>query len=591
MLDVHDNHLFSRIHTAKVDQLAKHEIRLSVCGRLTPIDRICDYVEFWQTIELICSNGNSRLRALSEKTCFMKSCWLFFVAFCYLIPQSKCAGDTLDVIRQRGTLIWGADQEGGGPFVLPAPEDPTKLIGFEVELAELIAAHLGVKAQFAQGQWDKLPDLLTRGDIDCVLNGYEWTPARAAAFGTSVPYYIYELQLLGRKDDLSLRSWSDVKQTEDGRKKRIAVLGGSAAYEYLETKYADSVDIVNFDGATDAMRGVELGVDGIDGNLQDLPVWTYFQEGFPALEAVGEPIGRGYYVALTRKSDERLRTEINIAILKALQDGSLRRILEKYRIWNLTQAQRALEIDSLGNFVGDNARTINADSTANGTESYEAVRGWKVVTQRGGLLLRASIVTVGLAVVAMPLAVLIGLGLSLARLFGPRWLAWLAIGYIEVVRGTPLVLQLYVIFFLLPEIGISIHAFWAGVLGLAINYSAYEAEIYRAGLQAIPRGQMEASLSLGMSRWLALRRIILPQATQLVIPPVTNDFIALFKDTAICSVITVVELSKGYYIHARSTGAIVELGILTAILYLAMSYPLSLLAGQLERRMRQERPA
>jgi polar amino acid transport system substrate-binding protein len=159
---------------------------------------------------------------------------------------------------------------------------------------------------------------------------------------------------------------------------------------------------------------------------------------------------------------------------------------------------------------------------------------------------------------------------------------------VELVRGTPLVLQLYVIFFLLPELGISVNAFWAAVAGLAINYSAYEAEIYRAGLQAIPRGQMEAALALGMNRRLALRRIIIPQATRLVIPPVTNDFIALFKDTAVCSVITVVELSKQYYIQARSTGAIVELGLLTALLYLAMSYPLSILAAKLERRLSKE---
>ena len=132
---------------------------------------------------------------------------------------------------------------------------------------------------------------------------------------------------------------------------------------------------------------------------------------------------------------------------------------------------------------------------------------------------------------------------------------------------------------------LTINAFTAAVTGLAVNYSAYEAEIYRAGIQAIPKGQLEAALSLGMSRSLTLRRIIIPQATRLVLPPMTNDFIALFKDTAVCSVITVVELSKQYYIQARSAGAIVELGILTALLYLAMSYPLSLLAGRLERRL------
>ncbi|MCA9063063.1 MAG: transporter substrate-binding domain-containing protein, partial [Planctomycetaceae bacterium] len=119
-------------------------------------------------------------------------------------------GDRLEQIRERGTLIWGADQEGGGPFVYPSEDDPTQLVGFEVELAELIAQHLAVTPRFEQGQWDKLPELLDRGDVDIVLNGYEWSPVRAQRYGTSIPYYIYELQLLGRKDDTSLTSFEDL---------------------------------------------------------------------------------------------------------------------------------------------------------------------------------------------------------------------------------------------------------------------------------------------------------------------------------------------------------------------------------------------
>ena len=110
-------------------------------------------------------------------------------------------------------------------------------------------------------------------------------------------------------------------------------------------------------------------------------------------------------------------------------------------------------------------------------------------------------------------------------------------------------LQLFVLFYLLK-----LPPWVAGIAGLAINYSAYEAEIYRAGLQAIPAGQMEAALALGMSRAMALRRVIVPQAVRIVIPPVTNDFIALFKDTSVCSVITLVELTKQYSILANSTG-------------------------------------
>jgi polar amino acid transport system substrate-binding protein len=503
------------------------------------------------------------------------------------------AQDTLSAIRDRGVLVWGADREGGGPFVYPREDDPEQIQGFEVEIAEYLAGKLGVRAEFAQGQWDKLPDMLDRGDLDIVLNGYEWTPARAEYFGTSVPYYIYELQLLGRKGDSTLTSWQDVAVPPAGTKKRICVLGASAAEDYLRENYPDTVEIVTFDGATDAMRAVELAVDGLDANLQDGPVTVFYRNDYPLLTHVGEPVGRGYYVVLVRKGDDELLAAINEAIIAGLRDGSLRKILEEYGLWNETQSRRALETTETGGFVGD--LIADGETGAEGEESTAAPhvrtvqRGWEVIRSRGPILLAATKVTLLLAVMSMPLAILWGLLIALGRLYGPAVLRWPLTAYVELVRGTPLVLQLYVIYFLLPEIGVSIPRFWSGVLGLAINYSAYEAEIYRAGLQAIPRGQMEAALALGMSRWLAVRRIIIPQATRIVIPAVTNDFIALFKDTAVCSVISVIELSKAYSIHAQSTRAIVELGILTCILYFALSYPLSLVAGMLERRLSPNR--
>ena len=170
--------------------------------------------------------------------------------------------------------------------------------------------------------------------------------------------------------------------------------------------------------------------------------------------------------------------------------------------------------------------------------------------------------------------------MALGRLYGPRPLRWLLVVYVELLRGTPLMLQLFVLFYLLR-----LPALVAGIGGLAINYSAYEAEIYRAGLQAIPAGQMEAALALGMSRGLALRRVVIPQALRIVLPPVTNDFIALFKDTSVCSVITLVELSKQYQILANGTGGVLEFALATAALYLAMSLPLSWFSRWSERRL------
>lgn len=519
--------------------------------------------------------------------------------------------DSLRTIQSKGTLVWGADQEGGGPFVFPDEKDPNKLVGFEVELAELIAAHIGVEAQFAQGQWDKLPDLLDRGDIDIVLNGFEWNSGRAERYGTSIPYYIYELQLLARKDDDTIQSWDDLVKQPAGRLRKLSLLGGAAAEDFTNAfaaEHSTSIELALFDGVTDAMRAAELGTDGIDGNVQDLPIWNFYRKDFPNLKPVGPPVGRGFYVAILRKNDRQLLDSVNEAINAGLRDGRLRTILERYGMWNDVQAMRALETSADGGFRGlvkanDSNNTLPADGSseaaaANRPElsSSQSLHGLKVISQRGWFLVRAALMTVLLSVTAMPLAVMIGLLMALMKLYGKWFVSIPATCYVELVRGTPLVLQLYVIYFLVPEVlkflfpgtHFSISAFWSAVAGLAINYSAYEAEIYRAGLQAIPKGQMEAALSLGMTRNLALRRIIIPQATRIVIPPVTNDFIALFKDTAVCSVITVVELSKEYYIQARNTGAIVELGILTALLYLGMSYPLSLLASRLEQRLGKE---
>jgi polar amino acid transport system substrate-binding protein len=182
-----------------------------------------------------------------------------------------------------------------------------------------------------------------------------------------------------------------------------------------------------------------------------------------------------------------------------------------------------------------------------------------------------------------------GLVVVLARLYGPPLMRWLAQAYVEVVRGTPLLIQLFMIYYGLPQIGLRLNAFLAGILGLGLNYAANEAENYRAGIQSIPKGQTEAAQALGMTQAQILRRIVLPQALRFVIPPVTNDFIAMFKDSSIVSVITLVELTKVYGELATSTYDYIGLGLMTAGIYFALSYPASIFASRLERRLAYDR--
>jgi len=249
-----------------------------------------------------------------------------------------------------------------------------------------------------------------------------------------------------------------------------------------------------------------------------------------------------------------------------------------------------LEIAESGKFYGYHQAAETAIKkgempSAEVVKTETRKRGWAVVRDYSGLLLQSAGMTVILSVLSFPIAIGLGLLVAIGRLYGPAWLKPPLTAYVEFLRGTPLMLQLYFIFFFLPEVGVRVPAFWTGILGLAINYSAYESEIYRAGLQAVPHGQMEAAVSLGMSRALSIRRIILPQAVRIVIPPVVSDFIALYKDTSVCSVITIVELTKRFSVLSMSTQATVELMAMTCALYMLMSYPVAVLSRRLENRL------
>jgi polar amino acid transport system substrate-binding protein len=490
----------------------------------------------------------------------------------------------------RPPLRWGADKNGGGPFVY---EDDGKLVGFEAELADYFGQELGRRPVFVQNQWDNLPELLKRpnqgraDDLDLVLNGYEYSKERHAETPTTVPYYVYTFRLIGRRDDEEVSSWATLDRVEKGKPRRtVGVLRGTAAQRYLESRYGDRIDLKPSE-TVDEMLG-EVAKGRIDATVQDSPAAVYYvaQGRFPELRVVDEPVGTGYYVALTRPDDAELRERLNAAVRKGIRTGRLREIYAKYGVWNAAQ-QRLL-------YLADRPWPEAADELGEeeAKERPKATVRWAEVLAN---LVRAAGMTVLLAVTSFPLAILIGIAVAVGRVYGPWWVRVPLGVYVEVLRGTPLLLQLFVIFYLLPQLGawsgspalaaaLSLSPFAAAVLGLALNYSANEAENYRAGLLAVPRGQMEAALSLGFTRWAAVRRVVLPQAVRVVIPPVTNDFIALFKDTAITSSILIVELTGLYYQYKTYPGVVVELAAAVAGLYLLMSYPLSLLARWLERR-------
>ena len=310
----------------------------------------------------------------------------------------------------------------------------------------------------------------------------------------------------------------------------------------------------------------DLALGRIDGVLLDLPIALYYAKNNPQLQFAGEPFAPGFYAIAFRPADAALVREVDNAPDRLWKNGELRRIYEKWALWNN---------DQNGLWESETDQAPEEESRSWSFSSYFP------------LLVEGAGVTVLITVLSMLLAILLGLPIALARLYGPTPLRGLALLYVEFFRGIPVLLLLYFLYFGLPVVAgpaFILAPLQAAVLGLGLNYAAYEAEIYRAGIASLPLGQWEAAASLGMSPWLAFRRIILPQAIRTILPPMTNDLVGLFKDTSQVSVIAVVELTKQYQILSKSSMQYLELGLATAALYLIMSVPLGHVSRYLERR-------
>lgn len=210
---------------------------------------------------------------------------------------------------------------------------------------------------------------------------------------------------------------------------------------------------------------------------------------------------------------------------------------------------------------------------------------FRLIVESVPLLVRGAVYTVQVSVLAIVVGLVLGWLLGLIAVAGPRWLRALAWAYVQFIRGTPLLVQIFLIYFGLPAFGINIPAFWSGVVALGLNSGGFQAEIVRAGIESIDRGQSEAARSIGMSSLQALLLILVPQTIRRVIPPLTNELITLTKSSSLLSAIAVLELTHaGQAIIAR-TFAPFEIYTAVAVMYLILIAILSRGSALLERRV------
>jgi polar amino acid transport system substrate-binding protein len=470
-------------------------------------------------------------------------------------------------------LAWIGDPEGGAPFVEADPQHPDTMVGLDVDLVGLLARSIGREPQFINVTFTLIDQSIARGDADIGLSGIEDTPARRSALAVTLPYYEFREVLSVRDADAGrFRSLADL------RGKTVGTLGGTIAYEILLQAERDhGIHAVSYDDDVHPFSDLVLG--RLDAVLLDDVLANHRRREMDGFIVQPATVAVGHYVGVLAPKNMPLRDTLNETIRRAMRDGSLEAILRKWDVWNDDQPKLFARV-----LAGEPIEPVGGPSAP----SVVSIGKWDAAMRYLPSLFRASGVTIVLSCLSMALAIGIGVLIAIGRVYGGRGIRVALIGYVELIRGTPILLQLFVLYYGLAA-AVRLPAFLAALLGLALNYAAYESEIYRSALEAIPTGQLEAARTLGLSERQVLTLVRAPQAFRLALAPMTNDFVAMLKDSSLVSVLTVLELTKQTQIFATNLGSWVIPGALCAALYLAMSLPLAALARQLEARWR--RPA
>lgn len=473
---------------------------------------------------------------------------------------------------KQAELRWAADPNSGVPYVFIDANG--QIMGFEVDVIHAVAKHLGLKPVFIQNTFDSLIPGLRRGLYDVVINGMGRSIGPTPGVRFTHTYLISYGQLVVRAEETQIHTLDDMagktlgiyRNWKDGVAPEMIEGMHVRRYAYELNAYEDLLN-----GRIDAV-------------FLDFPESAYYTSIMEGLRMTGPPIGELNYSMAVLIENSELVDQINEALDALFEDGTLPRILAGWGLWN----------PKMDAWRGTYTPEASAQEHYKRTIAYQ-----KEGVQNEGRFMRylallpiffhAAFNTIQVSLVAMCLALTLGLVVAVIRVYGPKPLPTLALILTEVVRGTPLLIQLYLIFYGLPHLGIKLPPFIAGVMGLGFNYMAYEAENYRAGLLAIPKGQMEAARALGMSHLQAIRHVIVPQAIRVVIPPITNDFISLLKDSSLLSMITIVELTETYTQLANVHYDFLGLGLIFAAIYLLMGLPFVTLARKTEQSLNRSK--
>lgn len=457
---------------------------------------------------------------------------------------------------QAGPVVRVGTEGTYPPFTYKDPRT-NQLTGYDVEVTKAVAEKAGWRLRFVQSTFDSIFPALDADRIDVVANQVTINPERQARYLFSTPYTFSRGVIVTAADDDSITTLKDLRgkttaQSETSNWAGVARKAGAK--------------VQSVEGFAQAAALVQQGrVDAIVND--NIAVLDYLAStGSKRVKISGTAGSEVSRQALTfRKSDTALRDQADKALAELKADGTLAKISKKYFGADVSVANSA-KLDVTASDSGRSTAQVLLDTA--GPMLWGVVKG-----------------TIPLTIISFAAGLAIALAAALAVLSGNPLIKAPARFYISVIRGTPLLVQLFIFFYGLPEVGVKLPGYVAACIALSLNVGGYAAEIIRASILSVPRGQFEAATTIGMGYAQSLRRIVLPQALRIAVPPLSNSLLSLVKDTSLVAVVLVTELLRVAQNAAAVSTRYLALYILAAAYFWVICFLLSLVQRRLEGRL------
>lgn len=419
------------------------------------------------------------------------------------------------------------------------------IVGFDIEIAKEIAKDLDAELIIKDTSFDALLPELTSGRVDFVISGMNPTEDRRKAIDFSIPYYRGDQSIVVRKED---KAKYDTMEGLEGA--RIGVQKSTIQENIAKT--IPNAEVISLDKMPDLL--LQLESERVDAVIAEYPVAKAYIDEDKLVITDAKPVSENdEYAVGVRKGNTELLNSINATLERLKKDDQIQKF-----------------VDEAGDLAAGRVEDMNT------FEFFWKYRDYYLKGVQFTLLISAMGVFFGF---------ILGLIISLVRMSSMSILKFIATSYIEIMRGTPMLVQLFIIHYSLAAFDIKFTPIQSGILTLSLNSAAYLAEIFRAGIQGVDRGQLEAARSLGMPHKKAMRHIILPQAFKGVLPAIGNEFVVIIKESSIVSFIGVMDIMYQAQILRGSTFAPLNPLLVAAIIYFIMTFVLSKLLGVWERKL------